>query len=1197
MRSLKLYEQLPRAIVQDTEGLDTDHNCTRCKLGEQPKLRTRCVAPEGEQGGLLIVGESPGKDEDMAGRPFIGISGKYLRSALAKHWSGPIAISNSLGCSPGADIDKSKLEKSVEACRPYLAQTIREVAPKRIVAVGAWAAFSIFGRSVPMFTMRRSYSYLYEGGISIPAMFVLHPAAALRNRFVKSWFDKDIEWALTATPPEPPINSIAHLVDNEQDALEAVRELEKAPRTSFDIEAAGIMFDPSYRVLCCSCSPLAADGSPTDTVFTWTKEGLADLKARAVLAKWLNSAKHVKIGHNLKYDSNGVRSGLGITLRGIGADTRLARKLLEPESDGSLDKCSELVGMGGFKEESITANHDALAPLKQSLGAEKRVAKYDAWAANPIGKAPPKPSKTTRSATQYIQDLTYRDPLLVGVIRADPSESGRYMFALLPDDILYRRNALDTIATARLDHLLTGELKKEPQLQRIWDRIVMPASRAVEHVERWGVAVDKTAIQNFDAYLVMKQSSVRARFDAYGKDFNPDSPQQVSELLFTKLGLPSIKQTPAEEESTDKSVLDALSGKHPIVDDLIEWRHLATLKKSYAGGMISYIRPDGRIHASILLDGARCLPAGELVLTSRGYLAVECVCVGDLVITHEGRTRSVLAVLANAPSMIYRAQLSNGLELRTTAEHEYLTNRGWVLAKDLVLTDTVIVHSDKEFWKGVDGWPYLVSSWGRVAHERFPDRPLMPIAKYKGTGQGHHKVTLVRGDRKRTSGNRTDFGVHRLVLNAFAAPSDLPEARHLNGVAWDNTIGNLVWGTSKDNRSDARKHGSMLRKAGCTVTPEQIEWICSLPKVHSKQARGELTDSGIALKLGISREHVRDIRSGKKRTDRRTDEEIERRVTFKHARVEAVTLEPAEISYGLVIEEDHSHVTGGIVTHNSGRTSIQNPALQTIPRAKDSPEGKMIRDCFIAAPGCLLIEADYGQAELRAAAMLSGDEVMAEIFRSGVDFHRRTAELVARSSWGIDPSAVEDKHRSIAKQLVFGLAYGMGDRELARRCKCTVQQAAKIREAVLGKFQKFSKWLDQQLAFARKHGCVWTWWDGQPARRRPLYQIADQDDARRILAEHGSGNTPIQGTASEFLIASLIEVVEWITGDGIEADVKLCLPVHDSLVLEVRKNMVDEVAAQLRSVMLGHNSLNVPFEIDLKVGPSWGSMEPYKLSA
>jgi DNA polymerase I-like protein with 3'-5' exonuclease and polymerase domains len=128
----------------------------------------------------------------------------------------------------------------------------------------------------------------------------------------------------------------------------------------------------------------------------------------------------------------------------------------------------------------------------------------------------------------------------------------------------------------------------------------------------------------------------------------------------------------------------------------------------------------------------------------------------------------------------------------------------------------------------------------------------------------------------------------------------------------------------------------------------------------------------------------------------------------------------------------------------------------------------------------------------------------------------------------------------------------------------------------------------------KRTGFAWTWWDGQRARRRPLWQIAttgEEASKARGNAERGAFNTAVQGTANEFNIASCIEMVDWLRRTPIRAE--LIMTVHDELIFHVRNDFVDTVARKAYEVMTGWNSGPVPLDVDIEIGPSWGETEEY----
>jgi DNA polymerase-1 len=170
--------------------------------------------------------------------------------------------------------------------------------------------------------------------------------------------------------------------------------------------------------------------------------------------------------------------------------------------------------------------------------------------------------------------------------------------------------------------------------------------------------------------------------------------------------------------------------------------------------------------------------------------------------------------------------------------------------------------------------------------------------------------------------------------------------------------------------------------------------------------------------------------------------------------------------------------------------------------------------------------------------------------------------------------------------------YGKTPRTFAEEWKISESAAQRIYDAILGQFSTYREWTRDCLARARRTGCVWTWWDGSLARRRFLHALDDPDSLVRSRAEHGSWNTPIQGTASEFCTRSVVECVRWIAEGDIPA--RVVLTVHDQIVLEVDEEILDEAAFTVRGIMQGWNSGDVPLVVDVDVGRSWGSLKRYK---
>lgn len=297
------------------------------------------------------------------------------------------------------------------------------------------------------------------------------------------------------------------------------------------------------------------------------------------------------------------------------------------------------------------------------------------------------------------------------------------------------------------------------------------------------------------------------------------------------------------------------------------------------------------------------------------------------------------------------------------------------------------------------------------------------------------------------------------------------------------------------------------------------------------------------------------------------------------------------------------HCTYNLDGARTGRLSASDPNLQNIPRAEldpndpDSVFGKLIKDMFVAPRGWRFLQLDYSQLELRVAAIIAADPVMAEIFRSGVDYHLRTAEMIAPVAFGVSPeawAALDSKgrktYRSRAKTVNFGLLYGMAAKTLAKRMGCDVPTAIRTIDAILGKMVKLAKWMEVRRREADETGIICTEWAGRQGRFRPLHRL----DYRGTIAV----NTPVQGTASEFCLASVVGIERALEYEGLDNDAEVIGTVHDSIVLLAREEVAAEVLGLGKMVMEGHlPDAPVRLVADAEWGDQWGSLEPVELAA
>lgn len=873
MKTLPLYEEYPTGALdrEFPEALDGD--CDLCGFHEYAK-KSVCMKPTGarpkgmdpaqKDNVLLCVLDYPSNEDDLAGKPFSNRSGRYLRGLVNKLWPGPVVFDNAVRCAPGTKVPKKRqdaFKKHVDPCRPYLANTVMDVKPKRIVALGAWAIYSLLGRSLIVPSVRRGYGFMRD---STPVFLMDAPVFGLRNPFLKAQFESDLAYNLKRTvPPLHGLGAVAKMVEPGV-TDEVVADLRHAPWATFDIETAGKMYDEDFTVV-----SVAISRPDTDDSWVWDRWALEDPECLAALEQILTTIPMV--AHNAKFDLQGIRLLFGaevqrkITLHG---DTELQRRLNEANVLARLELAAEIVGMGGHKEE-------ADYHLKKTIANARR-----------------KTPEGVEDGKQYWLER-------VAATKAD--ESKAYAFGLLPDDVLSRYNALDTLSTTHYSAHVHKELSNCQKRWNVWEKLVKPAIPAFVEIENKGIAVDRQSLHVFQSYLASRMAEIKrhfAAFDEPGKPFNPGSHPQVRKILYERIGLTPTKFTDTGLASTGAPAIEQYRGQHPFVESLLDFRSIDKMDSTYATGMEKYISDDGRIHPSFKLDG----------------------------------------------------------------------------------TET-------------------------------------------------------------------------------------------------------------------------------------------------------------------------------------------------------------------------------------GRLSCEKPNGQNIPRA-DTKEGKMAKDIFVASKGNVLVQLDYSQQELRVAALLSDDDEMAKVFASGHDFHMRTAEMIAKVAWGITPEqwaemtaqAIADpkndprkKYRSWAKSVNFGLLYGKTDSGLAETLGCSVPEAAAIRRAILGRFKKLDKWLKAQIYYAKKHGGIWIPWDEETARWRPLPDVMSENRHKQSNATNAAINTPIQGRASDYCLASITRLQNRIAEDGLPVDI--VLTVHDSVIFDTPEWCVDELIEVGREVMTDYDTGPVPLVVDAEVGYRWGSLETYKEAA
>ena len=274
-------------------------------------------------------------------------------------------------------------------------------------------------------------------------------------------------------------------------------------------------------------------------------------------------------------------------------------------------------------------------------------------------------------------------------------------------------------------------------------------------------------------------------------------------------------------------------------------------------------------------------------------------------------------------------------------------------------------------------------------------------------------------------------------------------------------------------------------------------------------------------------------------------------------------------------------VTGRIHTSyhqavaQTGRLSSTDPNLQNIPIR--TPEGRRIRQAFVAPAGHVLLAADYSQIELRIMAHLSGDEGLLAAFAEERDVHRATAAEV----FGVPLDAVTSDQRRLAKTINFGLIYGMSSFGLARQLGIDRASAQRYVERYFQRYPGVRRFMDETRAQARERGYVETVF----GRRLYLPDIRSGNQQTRQYAERSAINAPMQGTAADIIKRAMIDVDAWCIAQ--EAPARLIMQVHDELVLEVLEDAAGTVIEAVRTHMTDAAALKVPLRVDIGTGANW----------
>ncbi|MAG28890.1 DNA polymerase I [bacterium] len=274
-------------------------------------------------------------------------------------------------------------------------------------------------------------------------------------------------------------------------------------------------------------------------------------------------------------------------------------------------------------------------------------------------------------------------------------------------------------------------------------------------------------------------------------------------------------------------------------------------------------------------------------------------------------------------------------------------------------------------------------------------------------------------------------------------------------------------------------------------------------------------------------------------------------------------------------ETGRVHASFNQTIASTGRLSSSDPNLQNIPIRTEL--GREIRKAFVPEKGNVLIGADYSQIELRVAADLSGDKNLIKIFKDRLDVHTSTAAFMH----DIDESKVTPEIRRTAKEVNFGVLYGMGARGLSQRTGMSQQKSKEFIDKYFETFKGVADFIEENIALARTRGFVET----KFGRRLQLQDINSGVQQVQAAAERLATNMPIQGTAADIMKMAMIEIHKGLR--KISPESKMLMQVHDELVFEVPKKDEKKVSQFIQETMESVTELRVPIVAEANAGKNW----------
>jgi DNA polymerase I len=381
-------------------------------------------------------------------------------------------------------------------------------------------------------------------------------------------------------------------------------------------------------------------------------------------------------------------------------------------------------------------------------------------------------------------------------------------------------------------------------------------------------------------------------------------------------------------------------------------------------------------------------------------------------------------------------------------------------------------------------------------------------------------------------------------------------------------------------------------KVGIKLDTQRLEEAASRIRIDAEQLEREIWELAgeefmigspqqlaevLFVKLGLSRK-----RRGK--TGFSTDARVLQAIRDEHEIIPKIErwreltklvqtyLEPLPAWIG---HDGRLHTTFLQVNAATGRLASINPNLQNIPIRTET--GRVIRSCFVAEPGNVLISVDYEQVELRVLAHIANEQVLRDIFLRGEDVHTETASKV----FELPPEKLDVGMRSKAKMVNYGIVYGLSAYGLADRLQIAQEEAQEFIDRYLERFPAVAQFMKDAVEQAEQHGYVSTLF----GRRRQIPEIRARNWQTRKLGERLAVNSVIQGTAADIIKVAMVRAHHALAAEGLKT--RLILQIHDELLAEGPEEESAKAAEVIAREMVAAADLDPPLAVEPGIGPNW----------